>query len=210
MKTFATRAAAFAAVFFSAAAAEAALVYDLTFDELINTPVTVPGVDVEGVNVSYFGGAGATYGFGVLPSIFPGIDTPFLEGDADGVVTFAFEDPINYIRFNVALLTWFDTSTDVTVTIFNVGDLIPDAVFNYDLTTPGQLPVAQVELDFGAPIVAAVQVSFNNVAYRFAIDNLFATAIPEASTLALSAAGLLGVVGAFGRRGLRRRPNVEG
>ena len=209
MKSFATRAAAFAAVCFSAAAAQAALVYDLTFDELINTPVTVPGVNVEGVHISYFFGTDATYGFGTLPSIFPGIDTPFLEGDADGVVLFTFEDPINYIRFNVALLTWFDTNSDVSVTIFNVGDLIPDAVYTFDVTNPGQLPYGTVELDFGAPIVSTVMVGFNSAVNRFAIDNLFATSIPEASTLGFSAVGLLGV-GAFARRKLRRSPNVVG
>lgn len=129
------------------------------------------------------------------------LQSPTLEGNANGVLTFDFAQPVSDVSFHVARLTGL-TLTGATVALF-------DPSLNGFATTP--VTVAKVmtysEGFFsysGGPSVERVVVTFDaGAGPRFAIDNLaFTVAVPEPGTTLL---GLL-VTGAYaGARRFRRR-----
>jgi len=187
----------------------ALITYDLTFDEFINTPVpsspglTVTEPDGAFTNVSYFGGSGATYGFGSGTSIFPNITTPFLQGAADGTVIFAFSSPVSNLTFDIGLVTLFDVPDDYTVTIFKTGIVGPADIIPTNVTAVGILPYDNFTYSDATADITGFVVTFNSSISQFAIDNLFASnaVVPEASTLVLGGIAMLGM----GVVGYRRR-----
>lgn len=208
MNTLRTTFAALGLLVALAAPSHAALItYDLTFDEFINTPVPVPpGLQInepdgEFTTVSYFGGSGAIYGFGSGVSIFPNITTPFLQGSADGAVIFAFSSPVTNFTFDIGLITFFDVPDDYTVTIFKSGIVGPAETIPVNVTAVGSLPYDNFSYSDLTAEILGFTVTFNPTITNFAIDNLKASNVPEASTLVLGGIAMLGM----GVVGYRRR-----
>ena len=210
MKTLRLALAAMGLLLASAVPSQAALItYNVTFDEYLNTPVSVPGLKVfepdgEFTTVSYFAGPGATFGYGgVQTSIFPNISTPFLEGASQGTVFFAFSSPVSNLSFDIGLVTFFDVPNDYTVTIFETGVVGPAATVPVNVTAVGSLPYDHFEYELQNSLITGFAVNFNPAITSFAIDNLFASnaAVPEVSTLALGGIVMAGA----GLVGYRRR-----
>ena len=176
----------------------------IAFDELPSQPVN--GLVLQdvtfGFKVGGVGSADALFSSNALgANTTVNLQSPTLEGNANGVLTLDFAQPVSDLSFHVARLTGL-TLTGATVVLF-------DPSLNGFATTP--VPVARLltysEGFFsysGGPSVERVVVSFAaGAGPRFAIDNLaFTTAVPEPGTMLL---GLL-VVGAWaGARRSRRR-----
>lgn len=176
----------------------------IAFDELPTQ--TVHGVGLQGVTFGFqIGGvpsSDALFNSNALgANTTLNLQSPTLEGNANGVLTLDFAQPVSDLSFNLARLTGL-TLTGATVALF-------DPSLNGFATTP--VPVARLltysEGFFsysGGPSVERVVVTFPaGAGPRFAIDNLaFTTAVPEPGTMLL---GLL-MTGAWaGARRSRRR-----
>lgn len=210
MKTLRLALAAMALLVASAATSQAAVItYNVTFDEFLNTPVSVPGVKVfepdgQFTTVSYFAGPGAIFGFGSgETSIFPNISSPFLQGASQGTVFFAFSSPVSNFTFDIGLVTFFDVPNDYTVTVFETGVVGPADTIPVNATAVGSLPYDTFEYELENAIITGFAINFNPAITSFAIDNLFASnaTVPEVSTLALGGIVMAGA----GFVGFRRR-----
>ena len=170
----------------SATGARGALI---KFDELPNQ--TLNGVSLQGVAFKFeIGGAASvdaqfnSTALGANTTI--NLQSPTAEGNANGVLTLDFAQPVSLFSFNVARLTGltlpgatvslFDPAlagfATTTVTVSNLATF-SEGLFSYTGATPVKRAVVTFNAGAGA---------------RFALDNLGFTPVPEPGTLL---AGLL-------------------
>lgn len=176
----------------------------IAFDELPTQPVN--GLSFQGVTFGFqIGGvasADALFNSNALgANTTLNLQSPTLEGNASGVLTLDFAQPVSDLSFNVARLTGL-TLTGATVALF-------DPSLNGFATTP--VTVADF-LTFseglfsysGGTFVERVVVTFPaGAGPRFALDNLaFTPAVPEPGTMLM---GLLLTGACAGARRVRRR-----
>jgi len=189
----------------SAGTAEAAVT--LTFDELPMQPVD--GLSYMGVTFGYtIGGipsTDASYN-GIGPGSLTYLQGSALEGNTQGILTLDFISPIDQLEFGVALNTYSATTPGYVVRLFDeslvsvgtfFGDTNPLILWSEDQFTYSGTPVSRAVIGFN-----------EQVARRFAIDNLtFNTAAGTGpvSTVPAPGAILLGSIGAGLVGWLRRR-----
>ncbi len=157
----------------------------------IPEPSMGPG---EGTILAYVGSS-ANYGVGAgLFSIFPNMTTPFIVGNADGILFVSFTTPVSEFQYDIGLLTAFDQPVDYILSIFEVGSVTPTAFVARDITTTGFLPFETYSYVGAGPTITGFALSFPGNVNQFAVDNI--KAVPEASSLMLlaAAAGSLGLV----------------
>ncbi len=189
----------------SAGTAEAAVT--LTFDELPMQPVD--GLSYMGVTFGYtIGGipsTDASYN-GIGPGSLTYLQGSALEGNTQGILTLDFISPIDQLEFGVALNTYSATTPGYVVSLFDES-LVSVGTF-FGNTNPLILWSEDQFTYSGTPVSRAV-IGFNEqVAKRFAIDNLtFNTAAGTGpvSTVPAPGAILLGSIGAGLVGWLRRR-----
>lgn len=176
-----------------AAAPATAQTVTLTFDELPTQPVD--GLTVKGVTFDFkvLGTDSLDARYGALgPGTTPLIQDPSLEGDALGILTLDFAQPVSHLSFGVALLTGLTLTPGCTVDLYDESlAFLGTASANmapFMFFTEGSLSAA------GGPYSRAV-VDFHDAGFRFALDNLtYVVAVPEPGPVALlagfAAAGL--------------------
>ena len=170
----------------------------LTFDELPLQPVD--GLTFMGVTFDFkiggFDSLDANYGSGGPGSIVF-LQDPSLEGNAAGVLTLDFAQPVWFLQFGVALSTFASVSPGFAVELFDAS-LISLGAFPVDtapLLTFAEGPFTY----FGAPVSRATIGFHQAAADRFALDNLTYEPVPEPATLLMLGSGLLGIVMRRGR-----------
>ena len=188
------------------ATAGAAGAETLTFDEL-GSPTPVDGLTVKGVTFDFkidgVDSSNATYNSppppGLPPNLFVNLQAPVLDGNARGILSLDFAEPISALQFAIGVESFapvisalsvelFDTeSNSLGITPVNTSPLaiLSEGLFSYD-----GVAVTRAILDFDESKFGL------NPALdpRFSVDNLtYTTAVPEPSSLVgLLALGALG------------------
>jgi hypothetical protein len=180
--------------------ADASRAETLTFDEL-GSPTPVDGLTVKGVTFDYkINGVDSTdaiYNLSFPPdfpgNLFANLQAPLLEGNANGLLTIDFANPVSAFEFAVGLETFGPLTPGLTVELFapglqslgttpvNTSSLaaLSEGLFSYN-----GVPVTRAVLDFDE-----TKLGFDpTVAPRFSLDNLTYTSVakesvPEASFL---------------------------
>jgi hypothetical protein len=166
----------------------------ITFDGLA-TGLEVNGLSVGGVQFSYSLGNGDIIidgGPGVTNNLNP--PNVVSTGDDSGTLTLTLPSLENLFGYGYAILAGGPVANATTITLFNgatmVGTLSYDGV--PDPTFPGGFAGIESTLPFNI-----AELTFNSVAApAFALDNVvFATAIPEPSSLLLFLGGAASLLG---------------
>lgn len=183
----------------------------LTFDEL-GSPTPVDGLSVEGVTFDYkingVDSTDAVYNQTFPPNfpsnLFANLQAPLLEGNATGVLTLDFAQPISSLQFATGVEAMGSIPSALSVELFDPGlnslgvtpvDTTSQAVLSEALFNYNGAPVQRAVLDFDATKIGLDPTKDP----RFSVDNLSYTSVPEPSLVV----GLL-ALGAFGG-GLRKR-----
>ena len=170
----------------------------LTFDELPTQPVH--GLNYNGVTFGFtVGGNPSTDA--VYNDIGPGLITYLqdssLEGNAAGTLTLDFDMPTDQLAFGVALNSFNIAKPGYVVQLFNKS-LVSLGIFSED-THPLKIWSEGRFTYSGTPIRRAV-IGFNNqLANRFAFDNLTFNPVPAPGAVLLGSLGL-GLVNWLRRR----------
>jgi len=170
----------------------------LTFDELPTQPVHC--LNYNGVTFGFtVGGSPSTDA--VYNDIGPGLITYLqdssLEGDAAGILTLNFDMPTDQLEFGVALNTFTAAKPGYFVQLFDKS-LVSLGIFSAD-TNPLMIWSEGRFTYSGTPISRAA-IGFNNqVASRFALDNLTFNPVPAPGAVLLGSLGL-GLVNWLRRR----------
>lgn len=169
-----------------AASADAALI---TFAELPNQPAD--GVSLQGAAFHFtIGGVASTdarfNSVALGSNTTLNLQTSTLEGNADGVLTVDFAQPISLLSFNVARLTGA-TLTGATVSLFDSA-LVGFATTPVTISKLVTYSEALYSYVGSTPVKRAVLTFNPGAGPRFAIDNLTFTPVPEPGTML---AGLL-------------------
>jgi len=170
----------------------------LTFDELPTQPVD--GLNYNGVTFGFTVG-GSPSADAVYNDIGPGsityLQDSSLEGNAAGILTLDFDMPTDQLDFGVALNTFNAAKPGYEVQLFDKS-LVSLGSFSED-THPLMIWSEGRFAHSGAPIRRAV-ISFNNqIANRFAIDNVTFNPVPAPGAVLLGSLGL-GLVNWLRRR----------
>lgn len=170
----------------------------LTFDELPKQPVD--GLNYKGVTFGFtVGGNPSTDA--VYNDIGPGsityLQDSSLEGNAAGTLTLDFDMPTNQLAFGVALNTFYAAKPGYIVQLFNKS-LVSLGIYSKD-TNPLMIWSEGLFNYSGTPVSRAV-IGFNNqLANRFAFDNLKFNPVPAPGAVLLGSLGL-GLVNWLRRR----------
>ena len=176
----------------------------IAFDELPTQPAN--GLSFQGVTFGFqIGGTGsvdALFNSNALgANTTANLQSPTLEGNANGLLTLDFAQPVSDLSFHVARLTAL-TLTGATVTLF---DPSLNGFATLPVTVARLMTYSEGFFSYGGGLpVARWSVAFNaGAGPRFAIDNLAATtAVPEPGAMLL---GLLPAAVGAGTRRFRRR-----
>ena len=186
----------------------------LTFDEL-GSPTSGNGLTVKGVTFDFqIDGVDSTDAIynqsfppELPPNLFVNLQAPVLEGNATGILSLDFAQPISELQFAVGVESLAPVTSALTVELFDSGsnslgstpvNTSNQAILSEGLFTYSGVPVQRAVLDFD-------ETKFGldpTLDPRFSVDNLSYTAVPEPSSLL----GLL-AIGAYvaGLRLLRQQ-----
>lgn len=186
----------------------------LTFDEL-GSPTSVNGLTVKGVTFDFqIDGVDSTDAIynqsfppELPPNLFVNLQAPVLEGNATGILSLDFAQPISELQFAVGVESLAPVTSALTIELFDSGsnslgstpvNTSNQAILSEGLFTYSGVPVQRAVLDFD-------ETKFGldpTLDPRFSVDNLSYTAVPEPSSLL----GLL-AIGAYvaGLRLLRQQ-----
>lgn len=170
----------------------------LTFDELPKQPVN--GLNYKGVTFGFAIGGNPSID-AVYNEIGPGsityLQDASLEGNTAGTLTLDFDVPTNELAFGVALNTFYAAKPGYTVQLFNKS-LVSLGIYSKD-TNPLMIWSEDLFNYSGTPVSRAV-IGFNNqLANRFAMDNLTFNPVPAPGAVLLGSFGL-GLVNWLRRR----------
>ena len=177
------------------ATAGSALADTLTFDEL-GSPTPVDGLTVKGVTFDFkIDGVDSTDAIynqsfppQLPPNLFVNLQAPILEGNATGILSLDFAQPISELQFAVGVESLAPVSSALSVELF-----APDSN-SLGITSVNTSKLAILsEGSFaysGVPVQKAV-LNFDQTKFgldpsldpRFSVDNLSYTAVPEPSSL---------------------------
>ena len=172
-----------------------ALADTLTFDEL-GSPTPVDGLSVKGVTFDFkIDGVDSTDAIynqsfppQLPPNLFVNLQAPILEGNATGILSLDFAQPISELQFAVGVESLAPVSSALSVELF-----APDSN-SLGITSVNTSKLAILsEGSFaysGVPVQKAV-LNFDQTKFgldpsldpRFSVDNLSYTAVPEPSSL---------------------------
>jgi hypothetical protein len=161
----------------------------LTFDELPFQPVD--GLHFKGVTFGFtINGVHSTdadyHAFG--PGVTTYTSDPSLEGNANGVLTLDFDQPLSFIQFGVALSTHATLTSGATVKLYDPSTALI-GVFPVS-TSPGGFFFTSGQFSYSGSLVSRAVVSFNSAAAsRFVVDNLLVTGTPDKDFYRVSADG---------------------
>jgi hypothetical protein len=183
-------------ILMSTGAANAA--FTLTFDELPTQPVD--GLTYSGITFGFrVGGSPSTDAVynGIGPGTLTYLQDPTLEGTTAGILTLDFSTPTDMLEFGVALNSYDAVTPAYVVKLYDpsyaligtfTGDTSPLVLWSEGLFT------------YSGTMVRRVVIGFNEqVASRFALDNLTINPIPAPGAVLLSGIGL-GLVNWLRRR----------
>lgn len=174
----------------------------LTFDEL-GSPTSVNGLTVKGVTFDFqIDGVDSTDAIynqsfppELPPNLFVNLQAPILEGNATGILSLDFAQPISELQFAVGVESLAPVTSALTVELFDSGsnslgstpvNTSNQAILSEGLFTYSGVPVQRAVLDFD-------ETKFGldpTLDPRFSVDNLSYVAVPEpASLLGLLAIG---------------------
>ncbi len=179
----------------SFATAGSARAETLTFDEL-GSPTPADGLTVKGVTFDYkIDGVDSTDAIynqsfppQLPPNLFVNLQAPVLEGNAKGVLSLDFAQPISQLQFAVGVESTAPVTSALTVELFDSGskslgstpvNTTPQAILSEGSFTYSGVPVQKAVLDFDATKFGIDPTRDP----RFSIDNLSYTAVPEPSSL---------------------------
>ena len=166
----------------------------LTFDELV-PPTPVDGLSIKGVTFDFkldnVDSTDAVYNLS-LPPEFPGnlfvnLQAPSLQGNAKGILTLDFAEPISALEFAAGVEAFGPITPALIVELFDpklntLGrtpvNTTSIAVLSEGLFTYSGVPVQRVILDFDETMLGLNETSDP----RFSLDNLTYTAVPEPSS----------------------------
>jgi hypothetical protein len=184
------------ATLMSAGAAEAAVT--LTFDELPYQPVN--GLSYKGVAFGFTmaGNPSTDAHYGDIgPGALTYIQDKSLEGNAWGVLTLDFANPINLLEFGVALDTRRPVANAYTVELFDTTLTSLGAIAN---NTDPLILWSEGKFEYCGASISRAVIGFNEqYARRFAVDNLSTNTIPAPGAILLGSLGA-GCVGWLRRR----------
>ena len=175
----------------------------LHFDELATQPVN--GLTYQGVTFSFTvngsASADATYNSSNGPGNGTYVQTPDLEGDANGTLALDFAAPTPYLQFGIALSVFSTLAPGFTVQLFDASLKLIGTVPVNTMAINTIFSEGQFSQTSGTPVKRAV-ITFNNPGSRFALDNLTYVpgsacvsfiAPPSASSPAAGGSGSFGV-----------------
>ncbi len=177
----------------------------VTFDELATRPLD--GVRLEGVTFGFtIGGAGsgdATFNTFIGPGgVAPFLNPPNAEGDALGVVSFAFDRPAEGIQFGLSRPFGEPGTSGATVELFRGATSLGSSDVILDM--PPGFPFPEALFTSSATGVTGGRISFPSptLSPRFVLDNFRfeTTAVPESSSFAMAGLVALGGLGYAWRR----------
>ena len=167
----------------------------LTFDEL-GSPTPADGLTVKGVTFDYkIDGVDSTDAIynqsfppQLPPNLFVNLQAPVLEGNAKGVLSLDFAQPISELQFAVGVESTTPVTSALTVELFDSGS---KSLGSTPVNTSNQAILSEGSFAYsGVPVQKAVlnfdETKFGldpTLAPRFSLDNLSYTAVPEPSSL---------------------------
>ena len=183
-------------VLMSTGAANAA--FTLTFDELPTQPID--GLSYSGITFGFdVGGIPSTdaaYG-GIGPGTLTYLQDPSMEGTTEGILTLDFATPTDQLDFGVALNSYNPVTTAYAVMLYDSSYAL---IGNFTGGTSPLVLWSEGLFTYSGTQVSRAVIGFNEqVASRFAIDNLTINPIPAPSAVLLGSFGL-GLVNWLRRR----------
>ena len=183
-------------VLMSTGAANAA--FTLTFDELPTQPVN--GLSYSGVTFGFkVGGSPSTDAVynGIGPGTLTYLQDPSLEGTTAGILTLDFATPTDTLEFGVALNSYNAVPAAYSVKLYDSSYTLIDTFIG------GTSPLvlwSEGQFTYSGTLVRRAVIGFNDqVANRFALDNLTINTIPAPGAVLLGSFGL-GLVNWLRRR----------
>ena len=167
----------------------------LTFDEL-GSPTSVNGLTVKGVTFDFqIDGVDSTDAIynqsfppELPPNLFVNLQAPILEGNATGILSLDFAQPISELQFAVGVESLAPVTSALTVELF---DSESNSLGSMPVNTSNQAILSEGLFTYsGVPVQRAV-LDFDETKFgldptldpRFSVDNLSYAAVPEPSSL---------------------------
>ncbi|HUT44664.1 MAG TPA: PEP-CTERM sorting domain-containing protein [Sedimentisphaerales bacterium] len=183
-------------VLMSTGAANAAIT--LTFDEL--SKQQIDGLSYSGITFGFkVGGISSTDAVynGVGPGTLTYLQDPTLEGTTAGILTLDFATPTDQLQFGVALSSYYAATPGYVVSLYDPSYQLIDAYFG---NTSPLVVWSEDQFTYSGTLISRATIGFNNqVASRFALDNLTINPVPAPGAILLSSIGL-GLVNWLRRR----------
>lgn len=183
-------------VLISTGAANAA--FTLTFDELSTQPID--GLSYMGITFGFkVAGSPSTDAIynGIGPGTLTYLQDPSMEGTTAGILTLDFANPTDQLEFGVALNSYDASALGYAVRLY---DPSYQLIGVYSGSTSPLILWSEGQFTYSGTLVRRAVIGFNEqVASRFALDNLTINPIPAPGAMLLGSFGL-GLVNWLRRR----------
>lgn len=162
---------------------------------------SVDGVTADGVTFGYteFGSSSpeAMFDVDIGSGVTQNVPTPALVGNTDGVLTLNFNAPVNTIAFGVAETTNVTLTPGFSVSVYDASGNLLHAT---DVETDPLVAFSEGQYSYDGQLASKAVITFDpNDANLFALGTV-TTTVPEPSSMALFAAGLVALGATIARR----------